>query len=255
MGEKLPEHVRRNRAEWDVWAAEYAAPGERNWAAEPSWGVWSIPEAEVGMLPADLEGADTIELGCGTAYVSAWLARRGARPVGVDNSEAQLATARRLQAEHEIEFPLHHGNAERTDFADASFDFVVSEYGASIWCDPYEWIPEASRLLRPGGRLAFLVNSPIFMICAPDEEDAPAAERLVRPYFGMHRIEWSDTPAIEFHLPHGEMIDLLHRSGFELEALRELRPSESSTTTYPYFTLDWSRKWPGEEAWLARKPS
>jgi cyclopropane fatty-acyl-phospholipid synthase-like methyltransferase len=33
---------------------------------------------------------DTIELGCGTGYVSSWLARRGARPVGIDNSEAQL---------------------------------------------------------------------------------------------------------------------------------------------------------------------
>ncbi len=35
----------------------------------------------------------------------------------------------------------------------------VSEYGASIGCDPYTWIPEAARLLRPGGQLIFLVNS------------------------------------------------------------------------------------------------
>jgi 2-polyprenyl-3-methyl-5-hydroxy-6-metoxy-1,4-benzoquinol methylase len=33
-------------------------------------------------------------VGCGTGYVSAWLARLGARPVGLDNSAAQLATAR-----------------------------------------------------------------------------------------------------------------------------------------------------------------
>ncbi|WP_216843803.1 methyltransferase domain-containing protein [Phytoactinopolyspora alkaliphila] len=44
------------------------------------------------MLPPTLQGKDVIELGCGTAYVSAWMARRGARPVGLDNSAEQLAT-------------------------------------------------------------------------------------------------------------------------------------------------------------------
>lgn len=108
----LPEHVRRNRALWDDWAQQYAAAGEAAWAAEtPTWGIWSVPEAQVGMLPADLVGKDAIELGCGTAYVSAWLARRGARVVGIDNSEVQLATARRLQQQYGLDFPLLHGTA------------------------------------------------------------------------------------------------------------------------------------------------
>ncbi|HWF73050.1 MAG TPA: methyltransferase domain-containing protein, partial [Solirubrobacteraceae bacterium] len=90
----LPEHVLRNRAAWDEWAREYAEPGRRNWAQEePTWGVWSVPESELHVLPDDVEGLDVIELGCGTGYVSSWLARRGARPVGIDNSEAQLETA------------------------------------------------------------------------------------------------------------------------------------------------------------------
>ena len=45
------------------------------------------------MLPDDLKGKEAIELGCGTAHVSSWLARRGAKVVGIDNSEAQLETA------------------------------------------------------------------------------------------------------------------------------------------------------------------
>lgn len=99
MSEELPEHVRRNRGQWDQWAAEYAEPGQRNWAEEPSWGIFGVPESQLHVLPDDLEGRDAIELGCGTAYVSAWLSRRGARPVGIDNSEAQLQTARSLQAQ------------------------------------------------------------------------------------------------------------------------------------------------------------
>lgn len=145
---ELPEHVRRNRAHWDVNAANYVAPGERNWASnEPEWGIWNLPESEIGMFPESLDGLDTIELGCGTAYVSSWMARRGARCVGIDNSEVQLSTARRLQQEHGVEFPLLHGNAEDVPYPDESFDFAISEYGASLWADPARWI----RLLRSNG--------------------------------------------------------------------------------------------------------
>jgi ubiquinone/menaquinone biosynthesis C-methylase UbiE len=59
--------------------------------------------------------------------VSAWLARRGARPAGLDNSAAQLATAARLQAEFGLQYPLVHASAERTPFADATFDLAISE--------------------------------------------------------------------------------------------------------------------------------
>jgi len=141
--------VLRNRSAWDRWARDYAGAGLRSWAAaEPSWGIWGIPEAQARVLPSDLNGLDSIELGCGTGYVSAWLARRGARPAGLDNSAAQLATARALQDRFGLRFPLIHASAEHTPFAGATFDLAISEYGASIWCDPYVWIPEAARLLR-----------------------------------------------------------------------------------------------------------
>ncbi|MFL5679014.1 MAG: class I SAM-dependent methyltransferase [Chloroflexota bacterium] len=252
----LPDYVRRNRAEWDSWATDFVGNGERSWplpAGSEKWGVWDIPEADLHLLPDDLEGLDAIELGCGTAYVSAWLARRGARPVGIDNSEAQLATARRLQQEHGIDFPLIHGNAEQVPYPPGSFDLAISEYGASIWADPYRWIPEASRLLRPGGRLIFLVNGLLLMLAMPETEE-PATERLLRPLFGLHRLEWQDDDSVNFQLPHGEWIRLLRANGFEVEDLVELRPAEGSKTEFPFVTIEWARKWPSEEVWKARKP-
>jgi SAM-dependent methyltransferase len=250
---ELPEHARRNRDQWDEWAESYAAMGRRAWAAsEPSWGVWHVPESQLRMLPDDLAGLDAIELGCGTAYVSKWLADRGARPVGIDNSQAQLDTARELQAEHGVEFELLHGNAEQVPYPDASFDFAISEYGASIWCDPYRWIPEAARLLRAGGRLVFLVNAPLHMICMPDETDVPAGDRMLRPYFGMHRFEWDDDDSVEFHLPHGRLIALLRSCGFQIEELIEVRPPEGSAASAPYATLEWARQWPTEDVWKVR---
>src|SRR6476619_6167090 len=98
-----PEHVQRNREAWDRYAPGYVEPGHDSWASEtPDWGIFGVPEAELGVLPRRLDGLDAIELGCGTAYVSAWLARRGARPVGIDNSPAQLEAARRYQHEFGI---------------------------------------------------------------------------------------------------------------------------------------------------------
>jgi SAM-dependent methyltransferase len=252
-GDDLPDHVRRNRAYWDAYAPRWVEPGERNWArADPSWGTWGIPEQELRMLDG-FEGLDAIELGCGTAYVSAWLARRDARPVGIDNSPRQLETARLLQRRHGLDFPLLLGNAEALPFPDARFDFAISEYGASIWADPYRWIPEAARVLRPGGRLVFLVNGYLSMLCYPDEEDAPAGERLLRPQFGPYRYEWSSDDSVEFHLPHGEMLRLLRASGFEVEDLIEIQAPPGATTRFPYESAEWARRWPSEEVWKARR--
>ena len=248
----LPDYVARNRRFWDAEAPKWVAAGERNWARdEPSWGVWGIPESQLRMI-GDVDGLDVIELGCGTGYVSAWLARRGARPVGIDNSAAQLETARRLQREHGLEFPLIHGNAESVPLPDASFDMAISEYGAAIWADPYAWIPEAARLLRPNGRLVFLANGYLEMLCAPEDENSPSTDRLLRAQFGSHRLDWGDS-SVEFHLPHGGMIKLLRSCGFDIEELIEIQAPEGARSTVPYLTVEWARKWPSEEVWKARK--
>ena len=144
------DHVQRNRAVWDGWAADFADAGLRNWAAdEPTWGIWGIPEAQAGVLPAGLDGLDSIELGCGTGM--------------------------------------------------------------------------------------------------------PATDRLLRPYFGMHRFGWPDDQSVEFHLGHGDMIRLLRRCGLEVEDLLELRPEPGSIASHPLATLEWARQWPSEEVWKARK--
>ena len=251
----LSEEARRNREVWTKTNAEYTdRKAAENWAQEEiAWGMWDVPESEVGVL-GDVAGLDVVELGCGTAYFSAWLARRGARLVGVDVTPAQLGTARRLQSEKGLEFDLIEASAEHVPLPDASFDLVLSEYGASIWCDPFLWIPEAARLLRPGGRLVFLRNSTLAILCSPDG-DEPVGVALARPQFGMHRLEWGLDEGVEFHLGHGDWIQLFRETGFDIENLVELQ-APSDAEDHPYYdhvSADWSRRWPSEEIWVVRK--
>ena len=249
---ELPEYAVRNRARWTTTNAEYSHDhGLRAWRSEEiTWGLWGVPEAELNVLP-DVAGKDVVELGCGTAYFSAWLARRGARPVGVDVTPAQLETARRLQAETGIEFPLLEANAEEVPLPDASFDLALSEYGASIWCDAHRWIPEAARLLRPGGELVFLRNSTLSMLCAALDG---WHETLQRPQRGLDRLDWEDDQTTEFHLPLGELFGVLRAAGFDVLDVKELyAPPDAEKAEYYHSDPEWAKRWPWEEIWRARK--
>jgi SAM-dependent methyltransferase len=255
-GSELPDYVKSNRDHWTKTNAEYTdSRAEHAWNEEQiSWGLWNIPESQVDVLP-DVRGKDVVELGCGTAYVAAWLKRDGARRVvGVDITPAQLDTARRLNTKYKRGLELVEANAEATGLPGASFDLAISEYGASIWCDPQKWIPEAARLLRPKGELVFLRNSTLSMLCMPDT--GKVSERLQRPQLGMNRLDWSDTAETEFHLGHGDLIRLLCGSGFEVLDMIELFASADSVD-HPFYgqfmSVDWARKWPSEEIWRARK--
>src|SRR5207249_2798867 len=93
--ELLREHEARNRDFWNGQSDEYQQEHGAQLAVHgAAWGIWQIPEDEVQAL-GSVTGRDVIELGCGAAQWSIALARRGARPVGVDLSETQLAHARR----------------------------------------------------------------------------------------------------------------------------------------------------------------
>ncbi|MDH3641966.1 MAG: class I SAM-dependent methyltransferase, partial [Gammaproteobacteria bacterium] len=134
---------------------------------------------------------------------------------------------------------------------DNSFDLAISEYGAALWSDPYLWVPEAARILRPGGRLIFLTNSPFAVLCAPpDDADAKLTNRLYRPYLGMHRITWQPSPGeTEFHLTHGAWIDLLLENEFCIDRLVELGAPQDAKTHYSWADAQWAQSWPTEEVW------
>ena len=251
---ELSEHVEENRRYWDEVADQWVASGEEAWASPtPNWGQWGVPDEQCPMLPKDMTGMRAIELGCGTGYVSAWMTRRGAKVTAIDNSERQLETARRLASEHQLAIEFLHGNAEDVPFADGTFDFAVSEYGAAIWCDPEAWIPEAHRLLRPGGKLTFLGNSPLSIACMPGD-GAPAERTLHRDYFSLGTIDWTkvqiDPGGIEFNRPLSAWFELFRRIGFRVDDYREpVAPAAASSTDFSV-PAQWAQNYPSEQVWF-----
>jgi SAM-dependent methyltransferase len=152
-------------------------------------------------------------------------------------------------------FPLVEANGEVLPLADRSIDLVVSEYGAAPWCEPDRWLPEAARVLRPGGRLVFLTNSVLAALCVP-EDGGFAGTKLLRSQPELERVTWPGG-GTEHHLGHGRWIALLRAAGFELDALHELHAPAGATTPewYEIVTAGWAQRWPAEDLWVASLPA
>jgi SAM-dependent methyltransferase len=248
---RASEDALRNRAYWDRTSDEYQER-HKDFINRPEgrWGGWQIPESELNVL-GGVAGKDVLELGCGAAQWSILLAKSGARVVGLDNSERQLEHARSAMAEAGVEFPLVHAAAEAVPLPDESFDIVFCDHGALSWSDPYTTVPEAARVLRAGGVLAFSVTSPLAAICWDEDTDLLGPE-LKEDYFGLHRFDNGES--VNYQLPYGEWIRLLRAHDLVVEDLIEPRPPPDATSTYcmPQ-ELSWARRWPSESIWKARK--
>jgi SAM-dependent methyltransferase len=281
------EDVEHNRLLWDAVNEQFSgADGLARWRrTDIVWGLFETPEVDLEVL-GDVAGLDVVELGCGVAHVSAWLARRGARCVAVDLSGAQLASARTAQVEHGLAFGLLQADAERLPLTSRCADLVISEHGTPAWCEPEAWVAQAARILRPGGRLVFLTNSPLSAMCVP-AEGGPAGDRLLRGPAELREVRWPGG-GIEHHPTHGDWVRILVGHGFVVEALRELHaptprqpaanpepagsgagagsvapagtgdPQGDALAAADYYAIadrSWAARWPIEDLWSARLAS
>jgi SAM-dependent methyltransferase len=246
----VSDHVRHNRKTWDAASAEYQAAHDDELSRRPlAWGAYRIPESELQVL-GEIVAKDVLELGCGGAQWSTALIEIGARCVGLDLSGPQLRHARGRSTT----LPLVQASGEQLPFADASFDVVFCDHGAISFCEPALIIPEAARVVRTGGALAFCISTPLLYLTWDNEKEKPT-RRLQRGYDDLGRMEL-DEDTIDFVLPAGDWIRVLRANGFEIEDLIELRPPADATTTYDGFAPPkWARRWPAEWIWKARRTS
>lgn len=244
------EHIRYNRAAWDRVSPSYdrrfaRVLGGRHAA---SWGTFRVPDSRLGLL-GNVRGKRTLEVGCGAARWSIALARRGARPVGIDLSGRQLEKARELVRAARARVPLVRGSVERLPFREEEFDLVFCDWGAMTFSDPARSVPECSRVLRSGGEFVFATASPLRYIALDIPRDRQV-RRLVRPYFGTYRVDYGKPNAVEFHPPYGVWVELFRKNGLRIERLVETRPPPGRRSLYlSNSDARWARSWPIETIW------
>jgi SAM-dependent methyltransferase len=244
----MSEHYEiRNRTFWDADAGDYQQMHGNLLAAQPrAWGVWRIPEDELGVL-GDTTGLRVLEYGCGAAQWSIALAGAGARVVGLDQSLAQLEHAERARRKSSGEVSLVCASGEHVPFAEGSFDLVFCDHGVMSFCDPYRTVPEVARLLRADGRFVFAHSTP-WGYLTWNAKRHRTGRRLREPYFGMRSFD-SGEGTVDFQLPYGEWIRLFRTNGFVVDDLVELQAPKGATTTYPEWNPRWARRWPAEQIW------
>ncbi|MCI4355185.1 MAG: class I SAM-dependent methyltransferase [Thermoplasmata archaeon] len=249
---RASDAVQKNRRFWQRISDSYEGSHESTLGKDDgrAWGFWRTPERDLRIL-GPVRGRRVLELGCGAARWSIGLRRHGAHPVGLDVSSAHLRHAARSIRQARLRFPLLVGDAERLPLQDESFDVVFCDWGAMTFCDPYRSVPEAARVLRPGGIFAFSTSSPFRFVCHDVRTDR-IGRRLRHDYFDQHRVDFPD--AVDYTLPYGEWIRLFRENGLVVERLIEPRGGPNRPTTYlSQSEKAWSAHFPLEAIWALRK--
>jgi ubiquinone/menaquinone biosynthesis C-methylase UbiE len=117
---------------------------------------------------------EIVELGPGVGANFRYL-RPGTRVIAVEPNPAMHAGLRTRAARHGITLELHDVVGERIDLPDASTDMVVSSLVLCSVREPAQVLAEVQRVLRPGGRYAFVEH-----VTAKDRPVLRRIQRLVR---------------------------------------------------------------------------
>ena len=212
----MTDGERAERSWWNAWADDFQRQGDIDIGV--AWGPGAPHGDSLGLL-GDVEGHDVVELGCGGAQFGLALADRGADYTGVDISSAQLAHARENAKDCSVEARFVEASVTDLPLSDDAFDLAVSAFAFQWVDDLAACIQEAQRVLRPGGRLAFSVDHPVYKLFDPENAE------LKRSYFSdVPRREYSETYDAEMVIHRrriSDTVDLLIDAGFTVDAIKE----------------------------------
>jgi ubiquinone/menaquinone biosynthesis C-methylase UbiE len=247
---KISKDAAINRKFWDKFSDEYQNKhSDQLNRDEFVWGVWSIPEAEIGAL-GDLRGKQVLELGCGAAQLSIAVAKLGGHPVGLDNSERQLEHAESLMAAANVDFPLLHASADKIPSDKNMFDLVFCDHGAMTYAPTAPSLAEVYRVLKRGGVFAFNIQSPLHELCYNAKKEKVETS-LCKSYFDLDR--FVEDKLVYFQYSYGQWIRFFREAGFEIVDLIELQPDETAKSSFDFVPKDWAENWPAENIWVLQK--
>jgi SAM-dependent methyltransferase len=252
------ESARASRTWWDDQAADYQAEhGEFLGDADFLWGPEGLRESAAHLL-GDVAGRRVLEIGCGAAQCSRWLARAGAHPVAFDLSGAQLAQAAELNKRTATSVPLVLADAQRLPFADETFDLACSAYGAVPFVsDSAAVMREVARVLRPGGRWVFSTTHP-FRWCFLDDA-GPEGLVVESSYFDRRAyVEQDDAGTatyVEHHRTIGDRVREIVAAGLVLEDVVEPEWPDDHEQAWVQWSPLRGRLIPGTAIFVSRRPA
>jgi SAM-dependent methyltransferase len=250
------ESARANRRWWDAEAPGYQDEhGEFLGDADLLWCPEGLRESEARLL-GEVAGRDVLEVGCGAAQGARWLVRAGARVTAFDVSYGQLEQARRLDERSGTTVQrLVQADAQALPFRGASFDLVVSAFGALPFvADSAGTLREVARVLRPGGRFVFSVNHPTRW--AFPDDPGPGGLTVHHSYFDRTPYVELDASGaasyVEHHRTLGDRVRELVAAGLVLEDLVEPEWPEGHTREWGQWSPLRGRLMPGTAIFVTR---
>jgi SAM-dependent methyltransferase len=244
-----------SRLWWDTDADDYQAEhGGFLGLSDFVWCPERLREAEAGLL-GDVRGKRVLEVGCGAAACSRWLARRGAHVVGLDISAGMLRHAADGAERSGITVPLVQASADGMPFEDGAFDVACSAFGALAFvADSLAVMREVARVLRPDGRWVFAVTHPMRWIF-PDDP-GPTGLTAVHSYFDRTPYLEVDTTGratyVEYHRTLGDYVRHLTAAGFRLVDLVEPDWPQDHTLVWGQWSPLRGRLFPGTAIFCCR---
>jgi len=246
-----------NRRWWDRAAPAYLAEhGVDLGVADFLWCPEGLRESEAGLL-GEVAGRTVLEVGCGSAACSRWLATQGAMPVGLDLSYAMLTHAAQASARSGIGVPLIQADVAALPFATASFDLACSAFGGLPFvADVGAALSEIARTLRPRGRFVFSVTHPFHWVF-PDDSD-PTHLQVTGSYFDRRpyvELDAQNQPLyVEHHHTIGDWIGCITAAGFVLDDLVEPTWLPGRGVVWGYWSAGRAALIPGTAIWCCTKP-
>ncbi|SNS62244.1 class I SAM-dependent methyltransferase [Actinacidiphila glaucinigra] len=200
----------RARRSYDTVAEEYRERIGDELAHKP------LDRALLAALAEQAADGPVADLGCGPGHVTAWLAARGVRAVGIDLSPGMVALARR---EHPAA-DFREGDLLRLPAADGEFAAVVALYSV-IHLTPDELgaaFGEMRRVLRPSGRALVAFHT------------GQETRRVTR--------WWGREVDVDFHFHEAATVSAaLAGAGFVTEARMERAPYPQEAETRRVYVL------------------